>query len=198
MTRGSILCLAGLPLVAIATPAQASFVGAPMHLAYVARDGQGASATFADGTAVVVGELGTDVEFRAFAEAPAFDVDIDAFTIRIDRFSQPSLESDFFAPLPFLGLMFEDARNAVPPIESVTVVPSPLAMEGLVVTHDGDVIELNWQGLRFSPTTRIDLLVTFGADVPDDEVPEPSLVAATGLFALLLVKRRRKPSTSGA
>lgn len=196
MTRRSILIAAGLPLVASAA-AQASFVNAPIRLEYVARDGLGAFDTFAAGTEVAVDELGTAVEFPAFLQdGPTFDVDVDAATIRVDHFYQPVVDTDWFANAPFLGLVLSDASNAVPPIESVTVVPSLVAMPGLVVTHDDDVIELNWAGLLFTPLTRIDLAVTFADEVPPEPVPEPAAgVAGGAALTLLAVLRRNRRST---
>ena len=198
MTRRSILCLAGVPLVATSV-AQATFLNAPIQLEYVVRDGQGAQEIFQQDAKNATEELGTSVEFPAFnPDEPTFDVDIDTSTIRIDHFVEQGFESDQFAEYPFLGLVFSDVANKVPPIASVTIVPSPFAMPGLVVTHSDDAIEVNWQGLTFTSTTRIDLAVTFGADQPIDPIPEPATLAANGLFVLLLAGRRRRRSTSAA
>lgn len=177
--------------------AHAGFLASPIQLDYVARDGE-ASDTFATGNALVTAG---EVEFPAFVpEGPTFDVDVEDLTIRIDHFFQETVGSDVFGDVPFLGLVFSVVSGSVPAIESVAVLEGEGAMQGLVVTHTDDAIELNWARLSFSPATQIDLRVTFAAPVETEvPVPEPATGGAVaGVIGLATLAAGRRRSTTRA
>lgn len=198
MSRRSILCLAGLPLLvsSAARGAVPTFLGERIQLEYGAQDVVGPFEQYAAPTvARAAEEVDSPVEFPAFAPAGVtFDVDVDANTITIDHFRQDVYDGDTFSAVHFFGLIFTDVFHEIPKIETVALLPSPVTMQGLDPEWTDDTITLNWQDLKFNDDTRIDLLVTFA----ENPIPEPALLVTHGLFALLLVARRRNRSTIAA